>query len=89
MFQRTSVCVRTLETTTEEWERKGGGRKAGLLLSTSLWPLQKCCWTSFRPPHEVPHLPTRWRATSGKGSNFLKSLHSAGRNRRNTEEQPC
>lgn len=54
------------------WERKGGGRKAGLFLSTSLWPLQKCCWTSFRPSHEVPHLPTQWRATLGKGSDFLR-----------------
>lgn len=25
MSKRTSVCVRTLETTTEEWEREGGG----------------------------------------------------------------
>lgn len=66
------LCVRTLETT-EEQERRGG-REAGLFWSTSLWPLQKCCWTSFQAPPEVPHLPTLWRATSVKGSDFLREF---------------
>lgn len=60
-------------------------------MSTSLWPLQKCCWASFRPPVEVPNLPTWWRATSGKGSDFLRVrtvLDAIGETQKNSPVRP-